>query len=416
MFRTVLVGALTGCLLAARASAQDVEGLQTPPLTLSAAVREVLYRHPALISLRAQTAAADSAPARERFLAPPTLEAQIWAWPVTTLNPARTDMYMFMAEQELPGKGKRAARELVARRDADVVRRQVPAQAAELLKEAREAFVEVSLARQLRALYGRQRQLLRDMTEAAMLRYASGEGGQHHSVQSLAELTRLERDVIAAEQRVQSAELRLNAALGRPLAQPVESLVPVALSIPVADAERLALAQHPDFAVVDAMVAREEAELARLQGERRPDYVVGGGYMLAPGDAGSLLLRGGVTWPNAPWSRGRLTAEIDAQARRVVAVKAQRDVVSLRVRRDVAEAAIRMAAAERQVQLVQSTVRPQAEHAFELARVAYSGGTGEFADILESRRLLFTTEVDLAETQADLSRAVVALETAMGNR
>jgi outer membrane protein TolC len=416
MFRTVLVGALTGCLLATRASAQEVEGLQTPPLTLSAAVREVFERHPALISLRAQTAAADRAAVRERFLMPPTLEAQIWAWPVTTLNPARTDMYMFMAEQELPGNGKRAARELVALREADVVRRQVPVQATELLKEAREAFVEVLLARQLRGLYGRQRQLLRDMTEAATLRYAAGAGGQHHSVQSLAELTRLERDVIAAEQRVQTAELRLNAALGRPLAQPVEPLVPVALSVPVTEAERLALAQHPDFAVVDAMVAREEAELARLQGERRPDYVVGGGYMLTPGEAGALLVRGGITWPNAPWSRGRLTAEIDAQARRVAAAKAQRDVVSLRVRRDVAEAAIRMMAAERQVQLVQSTVRPQAEHAFELARVAYSGGDGEFADILESRRLLFTTEVDLTEAQADVSRAVVALETAMGDR
>jgi outer membrane protein TolC len=372
MFRTVLVGALTGCLLATRASAQEVEGLQTPPLTLSAAVREVFERHPALISLRAQTAAADRAAVRERFLMPPTLEAQIWAWPVTTLNPARTDMYMFMAEQELPGNGKRAARELVALREADVVQRQVPVRATELLKEAREAFVEVLLARQLRGLYGRQRQLLRDMTEAATLRYAAGAGGQHHSVQSLAELTRLERDVIAAEQRVQTAELRLNAALGRPLAQPVEPLVPVALSVPVTEAERLALAQHPDFAVVDAMVAREEAELARLQGERRPDYVVGGGYMLTPGEAGALLVRGGITWPNAPWSRGRLTAEIDAQARRVAAAKAQRDVVSLRVRRDVAEAAIRMAASERQVQLVQSTVRPQAEHGFEIARVAYS--------------------------------------------
>jgi hypothetical protein len=37
-------------------------------------------------------------------------ETQIWGWPITTLNPIRTDMYMFMAEQELPGKGKRAAR------------------------------------------------------------------------------------------------------------------------------------------------------------------------------------------------------------------------------------------------------------------------------------------------------------------
>jgi outer membrane protein TolC len=98
----------------------------------------------------------------------------------------------------------------------------------------------------------------------------------------------------------------------------------------------------------------------------------------------------------------------------VTAAKAQREAVALRVRRGVGEAAIRIASAERQVQLMQSTVAPQAEHAFELARVAYSGGAGEFADILESRRLLFTTEVELVEAQASLSRAVVDLENAMG--
>lgn len=414
MSRIFLCVVLAGCLPAGRAWAQDTEGRSTPPLTMAAAVGEVIARHPALQGLRAQAAAADSAPARERFLMPPTLETQIWAWPVTTLNPARTESYMFMAEQELPGKGKRAARELVARRDADVVRQQIPVQAAGLLGEAREAFVELSLARQLRALYERQRPLLRDMTEATTLRYASGEGGQHHSVASLAELTRFERDVIAANQRVRSAELRLNAALGRPLTQAVEPLAPITLSRDLAEAERIALAQHPDFAAVDAMVAREEAELARLQGERRPDFVVGGGYMLTPGEAGALLVRGGITWPNAPWSRGRLTAEIETQTRRVTAAKAQREAVALRVRRGVGEAAIRIASAERQVQLMQSTVAPQAEHAFELARVAYSGGAGEFADILESRRLLFTTEVELVEAQASLSRAVVDLENAMG--
>jgi outer membrane protein, heavy metal efflux system len=413
MFNKILFGALGGCLLASSASAQVVDATR-PPLTLKAAVAEAIDRHPDLRSLRAQVEAAESASTRERYLMPPMLETQIWSWPVTTLNPARTDMYMFMAEQELPGKGKRDARALVVRRDAEIARRQIPVHALELLGEARQAFVDLSLARQVRGLYEGQRGLVREMTEAATLRYAAGEGGQHHSVASLAELTRLERDVIAADERVQRAELRLNAALARPLMQAVELLSPIDASYSRADAERIALDRHPEFRVVDAMVAREEAELARLQGERRPDFVVGGGYMLMPGEAGALTVRAGLTWPNAPWSRGRLTAELDTQTKRIDAAKAQREAVSLRVRRAVGEAGIRMLAAERQVQLLESTVLPQAEHAFELARVAYSGGQGNFLDLLESRRLLFATEVELAEARASVSRAVVDLETVMG--
>ena len=66
------------------------------------------------------------------------------------------------------------------------------------------------------------------------------------------------------------------------------------------DAVNAALERHPTMALAAAGIAREEAELARLQGERRPDFVVGGGYMLMPGDAGAWTARAGITWPKRP--------------------------------------------------------------------------------------------------------------------
>lgn len=63
------------------------------PLTLSGAITEALERNPELQALRREYEAARTAPLQERYLAPPTVETQIWGWPVTTLNPIRTDMY-----------------------------------------------------------------------------------------------------------------------------------------------------------------------------------------------------------------------------------------------------------------------------------------------------------------------------------
>jgi len=392
----------------------STSGSDDAPLTLTAAVSEALAQNPELRSLRSQYEAARAAPAQDRYLVPPTLETQIWSWPVTTLNPAKTDMYMFMAEQELPGKGKRAARVLVAERDADMANRQVDIRANEILAELKHAYVDLALARELRTLYDDQRRLLEDVTEAAAIRYASGEGGQHHTVASLVELTRLEKDRIAADERAQAAEARLNAMLGRPVDRAVGPLAPIVPSVSMSAAESLALERHPDLAAADAAIAREEAELARLRGERRPDFVVGGGYMLMPGDAGAFTARGGITWPNAPWSRGRLNAAIDTQVKRLDAAKAQREAVVVRVRHAVRDVTIRIAAAQRQVQLIQSTVLPQVEHAFELARVSYTGGEGTFMDVLESRRLLLTTQLEFAETRASISRAFVDLEAAVG--
>lgn len=387
---------------------------QAPPLTLRAAIDEATARNPELVALRQEYEAARAAPAQERFLAPPMLEAQIWGWPVTTLNPARTEMYMLMAEQELPGKGKRAARTLVAEREAEMSRQQIAVRANQILNDVRNAYIDLAFTRETFALYSRQAALLDQLAETATLRYAAGEGAQHHTVIALVEVASVQKERIAAEERAQAAEARLNTLLARPVSQPIEVLEPIAATLSPEEAEQRALARHPEVAMVEAAVAREQAELERLRGERRPDFVVGGGYMLMPGDAGAWTARAGITWPNAPWSRGRLTTAIDVQAKRLEAAKARRDVVASQLRQAVRKAAIRLNAAERQVRLINSTVLPQIEHAFELTRLSYAAGEGPFTEILDTRRMLFSMELEYLEAQANVARARADLETVAG--
>ena len=402
-------------LLALTTAAASAQPGQAPSLTLRAAIDEALTRNPELVALRQQYEAMRAAPAQERFLAPPMLEAQIWGWPVTTLNPARTDMYMLMAEQELPGKGKRAARALVVEREADMSQQQVAVRANEILADVRNAYIDLAFTRKTFVLYSRQAALLGQITETATVRYAVGEGAQHHTVVALVEVAKVEKERITAEERAQTAEARLNTLLGRPVSQPVEILAPLVATVTPQQAEQRALARHPEVAMVEAEIAREDAELARLRGERRPDFVVGGGYMLMPGDAGAWTARAGITWPNAPWSRGRLTASIEAQAKRVDAAKARREVVASRIRQAVREAAVRLTAAERQVRLVESTVLPQIEHAFQLTQVAYAAGEGAFTDILDTRRSLLSIQLEFLEARANVARAQADLETAAGS-
>jgi outer membrane protein TolC len=387
---------------------------EAPSLTLPTAVEEALQRNPELVALRREYEAARAVPAQERFLGPPMLEAQIWGWPVTTLNPVRTDMYMVMAEQELPGKGKRAARALVAEREADMSQQQVAVRANQILADVRNAYIDLAFTRETFALYSRQAALLDQLTETATLRYAAGEGAQHHTVVALVELANVQKERIAAEERAQAAEARLNTLLARSVSQTVEVLEPIAATSSPEEAAQRALARHPEVAMVEAAVAREQAELERLRGERRPDFVVGGGYMLMPGDAGAWTARAGITWPNAPWSRGRLTTAIEVQAKRVEAVKARRDVVASQLRQAVREGVIRLKAAERQVRLINSTVLPQIEHAFELTRLSYAAGEGPFTETLDTRRMLFSMELEYLEARANVARARADLETVAG--
>jgi len=383
-------------------------------LTLRAALDAAMSRNPDLIALRRQYDATAALPAQERYLGPPSFEVQIWQWPITTLNPARTDMYMFTLQQELPGRGKRAARELVADRDADMARRQIAVHANRILDEVRQTYAELVLARDTATLYERQAPVLRDIADAATVRYASGRGEQHDTVRALVELSWLRAETIRWGERVRTAEVRLNTLLGRPVDRAVEPLVSAAATLIPPDAERIALERHPEMAMAAAAIVREEAELARLRGERRPDFMLGGGYMLTPGHAGAWTASAGLTWPNAPWSRGGVDAAIDAQIRTVQAAVARREAIASAIRRGVHEAEIRADAARQRVDLISSTVLPHVRHAFDVSRIAYATGRAGFADVVDTQRVFLGAHVEYARAQADLALAVAGLERAIG--
>src|ERR671935_100379 len=84
---------------------------------LAAAIADALARNPDVAALRAQLPVTRARPAQERALPPPMLEAQIWQWPINTLNPANTNMYMLMVGQEIPGRGKRNLKAAIAEKD-----------------------------------------------------------------------------------------------------------------------------------------------------------------------------------------------------------------------------------------------------------------------------------------------------------
>jgi outer membrane protein TolC len=291
---------------------------------------------------------------------------------------------------------------------------QIPVRANAIYAEVKRAYAELYLARATADLLTSQAPLLEATTDAASIRYTAGQSGQHDTVKSLVELSRLGVESVAWRERARIAETQLNALMGRAPDAPVPALDVTDGAPGVSDAEHLAVDANADILMAAAAIDREEAELGRLRGERRPDYVVGGGYMLQPGGAGAWTARAGITWPNAPWSRGRLDTQIAAQERRVAAARAQRDAIELNVRRAVREAAVHLDAARERVRLLETTVLPHITHAVDVATVAYRSNRGDYADLLDSERLLLTSRMDVVAAQAEVQRAVADVELAIG--
>jgi outer membrane protein, heavy metal efflux system len=389
---------------------------EPPPLTLQAALDEALTSNPELIALRARLEADRRRPAQERYLMAPMLEAQIWQWPLNRINPAGAT-YMFEAQQPIPGRGKRALRERLLTAEVDAAAAAIPVRARDVVAEVKRTYAELFVARKALAVTQETVALLRQIAEGTQLRYAAGRGTQQDILKAVVEITRLyEEDVMFVEQ-ARMAEARLNTLLGRDpggrlgtLADPKED---VALR-PVADLQRLAVEHQPELAMALAEIAVAEATVDAVRSERRPDYVVRGGYMLMPGEAGAFTVGVGITWNNAPWSRGRNDLAEEEAGLAVRARRAAYDAAANNLRLMVQEAYIRVQAAGQRAALLRTSLMPQSRQALEVSRLGYQADRGEFLDIIDNQRMLAAARLGYYRALADLEQARADLDRAVG--
>lgn len=385
-------------------------------LTLREALDEALTRNPDLLALRRQLEADTLAPAQERFLMAPMVEAQAVEWPLDTPNPARAKL-MIMTSQELPGRGKRALRVRLAEREADVTRAALAVREQEVVAAVKQAWADALLGRRTAETLRRTADLLRQLADVASATYAAGRLTQQDVLKALVERSMVEEQILMADEQARMAEVRLNALLGRPPGDPLEAVSDAAgeATLPApADLERLALERQPELAMADAEIARAEAALALVRRERAPDVIVAGGFMVMPDERNAWTARVGLTWPNAPWARGRIEAMERAAAASLEAARARRRALETRIRQMVHEAWVRAEAAIARAGLIRTSVVPQAVHTMDVARAAYLADRTDFLDLLDNQRRLLEAELQWHRAVAARDQAVADLERAIG--
>ena len=412
--------------VATTAAAQSPEHLHSttarrvydgPPLTLTAAVDEALRRNPELLALRRQFEAAQQRPAQERFLMPPSFEAQIWQWPVTTANPLNTNMYMFTIQQELPGRGKRQLRAAAAEKDVELASAEIGVRARDVIREVQRAYVDLALARKAIEIHLESVGLLRQSADVSTVKYAAGRSSQQDVLKAIVEISRLHEDLVMHEESAAGAMARVNTLLDRDpqtLIGPVDELrerVPVPSSEAL---QQIAVAQHPELRAAQIGIERAQAVAAVIDREYKPDFFVGGGYMLMPRMAGAWTASVGMTWPNAPWSRGRLDAQKAEAAADVTAASARQRVVERQIRLAVHDAYIRVEAAAQRASLLRTTVVPQSQQAMEVSRVAYQGDRVDFLSVVDNQRALLDAQLSYFRALGDRELALADLARAVG--
>jgi outer membrane protein TolC len=388
-----------------------------PPVTLTNLLQEALEKNPALIALRQQIQVARQRPSQERALNPPMAEVTAWQWPINSLNPANTNMYMFMVGQELPGRGKRELRAAIAEKDIALAESDVTIGARQVVNEVKQEYATLFIARKAVDVYVANVDLLRQIADVAEAKYATGRISQQDVLKAVVELSRLHNDILVFDEQANVATARLNVLLDRspeapmgPLVDPREQTL---LPAP-ADLQRLAIERQPELQRAHLEIERAEAELASAKREYKPDFTVQGGYLVMPNQTDGLLARVGVTWPRAPWSRGKIDARIAELTASVETAKARVRAMENGVRLAVQEAYAHAISAQARAALLRTTILPQSQQTLEVSRVAYQTDRVDFQALIDNERLLLDAQLDYFRALSEFEKAVGDLERAVG--
>jgi outer membrane protein, heavy metal efflux system len=370
-----------------------------------------------LIAVRRQFETTRFRSEEQRFLGPPTLEGQIWQWPINTLNPANTNMYMFMASQEIPGRGKRGLRATAASKESELAEADVAVRTQAILHDVKQRYTELFLARRSIDVHLAGVNGLRQLADISQTKYAAGRISLQDVLKALVELSRVHDDVIMFDQQADLAAARLNTLLDRvpdasigPVTEPREQTV----TAPASELQRIAVERHPELRRMRLAIERAQADFAVAQLEYRPDYSVQAGYMLQPHMTDGWLAKIALTWPRAPWSRGGIDARVAGATATIASAEAQLRAMENAVRLSVQDAYIRVKAAERRAALLRTTILPQSRQTLEVSRIGYQTDRVDFLALVDNERTLLNMELEYSRALGELEQASADLEQAIG--
>jgi len=236
-----------------------------------------------------------------------------------------------------------------------------PVRVGEVVAEIRRAFTELSVARAGLALYDAQAPILLDMGDSGSGPDPDAEMNRHDPSRAAA-MARVATMRVTWRERTQLAEIRLNAALGRPLDTVIQPLAPRTFSDVPADVERTALGRSAILAEAEEQVRQTHEDAARRD-----------------------------------------------------AALARRDGLAAGIRRQVREAVVRVNAARERSLVSSKTLVPQMQHAYEAARLAYASARLTLMDVFDSYRLLLEARLQDVDAAGAYDRARVDLEIAIGD-
>ncbi len=420
------VEAGAGEATAPRPAPADVIAASVDDPRLRLLLQEILERNPDLAALAATARAASLRAPQVKAMPDPVLSITAFLMsPETRVGPQHGTVAL---SQRFPWFGKLPLREQVALADAAGAAARVEARRLQLVTEARRLAHELAWVDLWEREIEADRSTLMHYEELARARYTSGVGLQQPIIKLQAEITRDETRLVELSTLRSTLGARLNAMRDRPERTPLPTfeLPPVReLQLDMAALRTAALARRPEFAEVDALLARagHRAELA--QKDSTPDVTAGiawtwvgerkdaAGRANPPEDNGRdvLALFGSI---NLPVHRANRAAAVEEAGEERLTAEARRRSITAGIEGDLADLTQKIEDAWRRLRLFEDVLILQARQSLDSAESGYATGTQDALDLLDAERILLEVRIATARARTDWAVALARLEGVTG--
>ena len=310
--------------------------------------------------------------------------------------------------------GKRGARVDVANATVAVSEAELARVIVEVRNDVRRVYFDVVAADQHLAFAQELQTLATRARDAARARVDAGDVPQSDLTQASLALASSDNEVSAARGEAAAAREELNALLGQPAGTPLtlsDQMTTGAL-MSLQDAMTQATQLNTELQSLDRQLDEQTARVRLANALRTPDVSAGSAftYDAQPDFDYGWRVTGTITLPVFTTHRAGVFVEEAELAR----LKGERDAAVARINGAIASALARASAARDQVTRYQNDILPLALEAERQAQVAYSAGQTGLVALVEALRTARETRQQGLQAAQDFQHALADLERAIG--